>query len=193
MVSRLSQRGGFMVMCAACTHLGASLLLVLAQGCCQRPHESGTAINGLSEALPHSLASTSATNQIEAPMKTLLSIWRSPNSTPKQRADALNKWLPPETTIESARSLLGGDCFLSRHYGPLTILISGTNGIAAQHGGHYEAFFLEYKTPGGSVNLGFGNQRGASREWRFEGAYAPGQIITKTNWGYDGGQLIPAK
>ena len=114
----------------------------------------------------------------------LISIWRSPKSTPQERAEVLNKWLSPETSIRSAISLLGDDGVLSRDYGPLTIIKSTRNGVVTRDGGLYEKFWLEYKMPVGLISLGFTNKGGTNNEWSFEHAYAPGHVTApKTNWG----------
>jgi hypothetical protein len=186
MVSKSNFLDGFAVAGATCRYIAASLLLVIAPGCCQRSHEADTSSNVGSEALSHRVRTFSAAKQTQtdAMEKKLMSVWRSPKSTPQERAEALNKWLSPETSIESAISLLGDNGLLSRDHGPSTVFSSGKNGVVAHQGGYYEKFWLEYKMPGGSVSLSFDNQGGASREWRFEHAYVPGQITTpKTNWG----------
>jgi hypothetical protein len=62
-------------------------------------------------------------------------------------------------------------------------LIQDEHGVIARKNGLYEKLWLNYKTPDGSVALSFHRKEGVSTEWRFERAYAPGQITTsRTNW-----------
>lgn len=104
----------------------------------------------------------------------LLSIWRSPKSSPQEQANALNKWLWPETSVESAITLLGTDGVLSRAFGPSEIIDSGssTNRWVMRQNGNYKKLMSEYVTPSGCVGLGFGFELGgAGSKSRSEGAY----------------------
>ncbi len=186
MVTHPSFRHGFAIIGEASKFVAALLFVLVASGCSLKSHDTNPDPSVDSKSLSHPTRALPAAkeNQINGTSNKLMSIWRSPKSTPQERAEALNKWLSPETSIESAISLLGPDGVLSRDYGPSTTLVSGKNGVVAHPGGYYEKLWLEYKIPGGSVSLDFNKQGGASNEWRFEHAYVPGQVTTpKTNWG----------
>jgi hypothetical protein len=90
----------------------------------------------------------------------LMAVWRSPDSTPNDRASAVTKWLPQDTSIASAKALLGDDGALSHYFGPSFI------------SGAVDDWVLEYDTPGGLVILRFSRGPGGTNRLRFDGAYA---------------------
>jgi hypothetical protein len=92
---------------------------------------------------------------------TLIAIWRSPDSTPEERARALTKCLPQDTTVAKARSLLGNGGPLSHYFG---ILVS-------RPGEGVDDWVLEYKTPQGPVSLVFVKKPGSSNEVWFDRAF----------------------
>ena len=184
MVSKPKHMRRFALTGATAGYIIALLLFLTTAGCCKRPRAADTSSSVGSVSLSSPARTYTAAKQTQTMEKQLMSIWRSPKTTPQEQAEALNKWLSHETSIETAISLLGADGIVSRDHGPSTVLISGKNGVVARQSGFYEKLWLEYKTSGGSVSLSFDNKGGTSSEWLFEHAYVPGQTTTpKTNWG----------
>ncbi len=165
MVSKLKHKNG----CA----LVALFLLLNTSGCHLKSRDSNS--SSKIHSLSHPATGQGQTNTME---RKLMSIWWSPKSTPQERAEALNKWLSTETSIETAISLLGSDGIVSRDHGPSAVLTSGKNGAVVREDGFYEKFWLKYEMPNGFVNLSFDNNGGASREWKFEHAYVSGEIVS---------------
>jgi len=167
----------------------AASLLIFALGCHQRPQVSEVTPGGGTNAEPATkdivktnYASerfpilTNATKVGDNAKKTLMSIWRSPDSTPEERADAVNKLLSPETTIQSAEALLGDDGVLSHYFGTYFGSAEDTNA------GGIDFWLLKYDTQRGLVALRFSRALGSTNQFRFERACAgkvKGSVLEK--------------
>lgn len=85
-----------------------------------------------------------------------LQVWRSPDSTLKQRADAVSKLIPKGTSKQTVICILGEDGCWTWSHGPNTqVTVSKTGQWSFRPLPDYEVFSLEYKFPGGGVALYF--------------------------------------
>ena len=105
----------------------------------------------------------------ESAKKTPISVWRSADSTADERANAVNKLLSPETSIQSAEALLGKDGRFSHYFGPSFKSVRETNYPQA---GVINDAVLEYGTARGVVSLVFSRGPGATNHFRFVRAFA---------------------
>ena len=116
-----------------------------------------------------------ATSQLPsgALLTNLLAIWRSPTSTPEERAEALTKHLPRGASVESAKALLGDDGRLVHYFGPSMEFAAGTNGeITGRTTGGHDYWQLEYGTPTANIGLRFYFERsGPNPGLKFDRAY----------------------
>jgi len=103
-------------------------------------------------AIPYEASSGNADPRVK-----LLEIWRSPHATPEQRASAITQGLPAETTIASAKAMLGRDGHLSHYFGP------------SFPGGAIDEWVLRYDRPRGCVSLVFSRGLGGTNDLRFAG------------------------
>ena len=176
-VSSASGAGGATRLCKI---ISACLLLAAAIGCRARPAEEPALVEDprpkgqLLNNQP--LGSTqNATNQVQsgAPLTNLLAIWRSPTSTPEERAEAVTKHLPRGTSVESAKALLGDDGRLVQYFGPSMEFAAGTNGeITGRTTGGHDYWQLEYGTPTANIGLRFYFERsGPNPGLKFDRAY----------------------
>lgn len=167
-----------------------ALLLTLALGCHQPPDvshlRSPTATNGDPHAKPIAetnytsariLNITNSTMSGANARTPLMSIWHSPDATAEDRATAITKWLPQDTSIASAQALLGKHGALSHHFGPSFGFAEDTNtGFTSQTGG-VDVWLLEYDTPRGRVALRFSRGFQSTNALRFDGAYTDKQSL----------------
>ena len=100
----------------------------------------------------------------------LMAIWRSSDSTPQERANALMKWLPKDTSIAKVEALLGKGGHLSHYFGILFTSVQNTNALTFQDRG-LDELVLEYKTLHGPVSLVFSKKPGSSNEVWFDRAF----------------------
>lgn len=159
-----------------CKAVCVASLLIFALGCRQRTQVSEVTREGDTNAEPtiKGIVKTNyaserlpiLTNAIMVEKKTPMSIWRSQDSTPEERADAVNKLLSAETTIRSAGAVLGEDSVLSHHFGSYFGSAEGTNESTI------DFCLLEYDTPHGFVTLLFSRAPGSTNQFRFDRAYA---------------------
>ena len=157
---------------AMCKNICAAALLVFALGCNQHTQVSEVTPGGGTNAEPATKPAdivrtnyaperfptlTNATTFDDNTRRTLISIWRSPDSTPDERVDAITKWLPKGSSIDSVIALLGNDGDLSHNFGPFIDIRGGksTNGAVTPQTGAVDFWFLEYDTPHGKVTLRF--------------------------------------
>jgi len=160
----------------------AASLLICALGCRQNPEATdinpGNSTNakhatkdiGRTDYAPEGVPTlTNGATVGDNPRETLMSVWRSPESTAEERANALTKWLPRDTTMASAEALLGNDGRWSHRFGLSLNAPQHTNGDVTSRASGIDVWVLEYDTQGGLVALRF--PQGPEGP-RFGGAYA---------------------
>ncbi len=81
----------------------------------------------------------------------LLASWRSPQSTPEARLEAVAKLIPVGSTREEVQRVLG-EGRLTYWHGP-TFNIYTNNGTAPGLAGYHDDCALVYEVPGGSIAL----------------------------------------
>jgi hypothetical protein len=79
--------------------------------------------------------------------RTLLSVWQSPNSSPQERADAINQYFKKGTDRDEIEALLGNG-ELHHFHGPS---VDYATGIMGSH----DEWMLQYENSNGIVNLRF--------------------------------------
>ena len=140
-----------------------ALPLVAALGCGERPTQRLVSKDGprpqvqdITNQRLQSTQNATKQSQSDAPVTNLLAVWRSPTSTPEERAEALTKDLPRGASVESARALLGDDGRLVHYFGPSMEFAAGTNGeITGRTTGGHDYWQLEHGTPTPNVGLRF--------------------------------------
>ena len=174
--------------------LGASLILLIALGCEERPHERQTPADAVSKAQPrathepvaagsaaehhalhtnHFAPGLPAADHADAAQTNLIAVWLSPKSTSDERAEAVMEMIPRGASLESAQALLGNDGVLSRSYGPSMNFVPGTNGEIVGETGSHDYWEWEYHTQSGIVALRFSLEPGGQKpRYRFERAYS---------------------
>jgi hypothetical protein len=85
-----------------------------------------------------------------------LQIWRSPDSTLKQRAHAVSKLVPKGASQQTVKSILGTSGAWTWSHGPNTQVIwSKTGKFSFRPLPDYDVWSLEYEFPRGGVALYF--------------------------------------
>jgi hypothetical protein len=85
--------------------------------------------------------------------ETALRVWRSPDSTPKQRANAVSELVPIGASKQSVQSVLGTNGSWTHFYGPNLYLISGPSPKLPSP--YHDFWCLVYEYPDGGVQLFF--------------------------------------
>lgn len=99
---------------------------------------------------------------------TPIAIWRSANSTPEQRVEAVASLVPVGTTRTEVQRVLGQNGRWTHWHGPSATL-SIENGVATAHSiVNHDEWTLEYPVSGGAVALFFqSSETGRHDDFKF--------------------------
>ena len=93
-------------------------------------------------------------------------IWRSPDCSLEQKADAAATLIPAGANVEAIRSILGQNGQLTHSHGPSFSAAGGGTNVPDRVP-YFDQWTVEYGFPGGGVSLELGKQGGFVRAATF--------------------------